>query len=64
MPTAHIVPDLEMYYQTDNFTDPWTEPETVVLLHGNSENGDVWYGWIPHFARRYRVVRPDMRGLD
>ena len=29
-----------------------------MLLHGNSENGDVWYGWVPHLARRYRVVPP------
>ena len=63
MPTARIATDLEMYYQIDDFTDPWREPETIVLLHGNSENGDVWYGWVPHLARRYRVVRPDMRGF-
>ena len=63
MPTTRVATDLEMYYQVDNYTDPWTEPETIVLLHGNSENSDVWYGWIPHLARHYRVVRPDMRGF-
>ena len=63
MPTACVAPDLEMYYQTDDYTDPWTTPDTIVLLHGNSENSDVWYGWIPHLARHYRVVRPDMRGF-
>jgi pimeloyl-ACP methyl ester carboxylesterase len=32
-----------------------------LLLHGNSERGLAWYGWMPQLARRFRVVRPDMR---
>jgi pimeloyl-ACP methyl ester carboxylesterase len=32
-------------------------------LHGNAESGAAWYGWVPHLARHYRVVRPDMRGF-
>jgi pimeloyl-ACP methyl ester carboxylesterase len=51
-----------MYYEVDDFTDPWTEPETILMLHGNCESGAAWYGWVPHLARRFRVVRPDMRG--
>jgi pimeloyl-ACP methyl ester carboxylesterase len=35
----------------------------VLLIHGNNESGAAWYGWVPHLARRYRVVRPDMRGF-
>ena len=63
MPTLQLSPDLEMHYRVDDFTDPWREPETVLMLHGNAESGAVWYGWVPHLARRYRVVRPDMRGF-
>jgi pimeloyl-ACP methyl ester carboxylesterase len=33
------------------------------MLHGNAESGTSWYGWVPTLARRYRVVRPDMRGF-
>lgn len=62
MPTFRSAPDLEMYYQVDDFTDPWTEPETILMLHGNCESGAAWYAWVPHLARRFRVVRPDMRG--
>jgi pimeloyl-ACP methyl ester carboxylesterase len=51
-----------MHYLVDDFTDPWTKPETILLLHGNSESGLAWYGWMPQLARRFRVVRPDMRG--
>lgn len=62
MPTFHSVPGFDTYYEVDDYTDPWTTPETVLLLHGNCESGAAWYGWVPTLARRYRVVRPDMRG--
>lgn len=56
-------PDLEMHYVVDDFTDPWSKPETILLLHGNAESSMAWYAWVPHLARRYRVVRPDRRGF-
>ncbi len=62
MPTARLGNALDMHYEVDDFTDPWTAPETVLLLHGNCESGAVWFGWVPHLAREFRVVRPDMRG--
>ena len=55
--------DLEMHYVVDDFTDPWTRPETILMLHGNAESALAWYAWVPHLARRYRVVRPDRRGF-
>lgn len=63
MPTFRVSPELEMHYRVDDFTDPWTRPDTMLLLHGNAESGAAWYGWVPQLARRYRVVRPDMRGF-
>ncbi|HKA45570.1 MAG TPA: alpha/beta hydrolase [Burkholderiales bacterium] len=63
MPTLHIPPDLYMHYRVDDYTDPWRIAETILMLHGNAESGAVWYGWVPLLARRYRVVRPDMRGF-
>lgn len=63
MPTARVAPDLEMHYRVDDYTDPWRKPEAVLLLHGNNESGAVWFAWVPYLARRYRVVRPDMRGF-
>jgi pimeloyl-ACP methyl ester carboxylesterase len=62
MPTVRIAPDLEMHCLIDDFTDPWRTPDTILLLHGNAESGAAWYGWVPHLARHFRVVRPDMRG--
>ena len=63
MPSFRPSPDLEMHYEVDDFTDPWTTPETVLLLHGNAESGLAWWRWVPKLARQYRVVRPDMRGF-
>src|SRR5260221_1521164 len=63
MPTFRPSPDLDMHYEIDDFTDPWRRPETILLLHGNAESGLAWWAWVPHLARHYRVVRPDMRGF-
>ena len=53
----------ELFYKVDDFTDPWTEPDTVVLHHGMAKNHKLWFGWVPILARRYRVIRFDMRGM-
>ena len=53
----------KLYYRVDDFTDPWCAPETVLFVHGLAESGEAWRAWVPHFARRYRVVRVDLRGF-
>ncbi len=63
MPKLRIDADLEMHYRIDDYTDPWREAETILMLHGNAESGATWFGWVPHLARHYRVVRPDTRGF-
>ena len=63
MPVARVAPDLEMHYVIDDYTDPWREPETILMLHGNTESNVVWYCWVPQLVRHLRVVRPDMRGF-
>jgi pimeloyl-ACP methyl ester carboxylesterase len=62
MPTFETSPGVYLHYLVDDFTEPWREPATIVLLHGNAESGQAWYAWVPLLARRFRVVRPDMRG--
>jgi len=63
MPFAKTSDDLEMYYEVDDFTDPWTKPETIVLHHGNCKSTRFWYRWVPILARHYKVVRLEARGL-
>ena len=63
MPYARIDYSLDMYYDDDDFTDPWRRAETVVLHHGNAKNARLWYAWVPLLARQYRIVRLDARGF-
>jgi len=63
MPTLSLSHGVDLAYQIDDFTDPWTTPETVVCLHGLAEGGIAWRSWVPTLGRHYRVVRPDQRGF-
>jgi 3-oxoadipate enol-lactonase len=58
-----LEPGATLRYFVDDYTDPWREPETVLMLHGIAEQAIIWRPWVPHFARTYRVVRPDLRGF-
>ena len=62
MPTVSAN-NCEMFYEVDNFTDPWrTDTETVWLQHGVGRSTKYWYHWVPALARQYHVIRRDMRG--
>ncbi len=56
-------PGLRMCVRIDDYTDRWSEPATVVCVHGFGESGESWRGWVPHLARDYRIVRIDQRGF-
>jgi pimeloyl-ACP methyl ester carboxylesterase len=47
---------IEMYYETTGHGAP------LVLLHGFNASGQVWSRMVADFAKRYRVVVPDLRG--
>jgi len=63
MRKAAIRPAVWMAYEDHWFGEPWTAPETVVMVHGNSESSRAWTCWVPHLARHYRVIRPDLPGF-
>jgi len=63
MPIQQVAPGLDMHYVVDDFTDPWRKSDAILMIHGNNESGAAWYGWVPQLARRYKIVRPDMRGF-
>ena len=52
----------EIAYRIDDFTDPWTTPDTLVLIHAAMGNMQRWFRWVPRLARRFRIVRMDLRG--
>ena len=54
---------IELYYSVDDYTDPWKNPETVVMHHGMAKSHKLWYAWVPIVARHYKVLRFDMRGM-
>ena len=58
-----ISPGLTLTYTLDDYTDPWREAETIILIHGIAECGEAWHGWVPHLARNYKVIRLDLRGF-
>ena len=42
----------------------WIEqPQTIVFHHGIGANTHIWAEWLPVLAKRYRLVRFDMRGF-
>jgi 3-oxoadipate enol-lactonase len=63
MPLIRTAPDLQTWYRIDDFTDPWSDAPWIVLMHGVAETNDAWFAWIPHLARRYKVLRFDVRGF-
>ena len=55
--------DCRLHYTVDDHTDPWSKPDSVLFVHGFTENTEAWRQWVPHFSRQYRVVRIDQRGF-
>ena len=62
MPSISLSDGCSLHYAWDDFTAPWGQAETVLFIHGNSEDSRAWFGWVPYFARDYRLLRPDWRG--
>ena len=63
MPTVQVDSSLTLYYEDHTFADPWRKPEVVLLIHGVAESSRSWFGWVPHLAREFQVLRPDLRGF-
>jgi len=59
---AEIEPGLKLAYRVEDFTDPWTASDTVLMIHGLAESGESWRAWVPHLSRQYRLLCPDLRG--
>lgn len=53
---------VRLAYRLDDYTDPWKEAPVLVLIHPGMGSAERLYAWVPHFAREFRVVRPDIRG--
>ncbi len=54
---------IQMYYKEDWLGAPWLDGEPALLLHGNLETSEIWYGWVPRMAQQFRLFRPDLPGF-
>jgi 3-oxoadipate enol-lactonase len=61
MPSLRV-DDADLFYHDDDFADPWSPHDAVMLQHGFGRSGNMWYGWVPHLSRDFRVLRMDLRG--
>ncbi len=50
---------VRLNYYIDDYSDPWTKPDTVVMLHPAMGSAKRYYAMVPKLARRYRTVRLD-----
>src|SRR4249919_2918661 len=53
---------VRLAYTIDDFTDPWANAPTLLLLHAAMGHSKRYYAWVPRLCRHYRVVRMDLRG--
>ena len=49
-------------YYIDDFTDPWKNAPTLIMIHSAMASARRFYSMVPALARHYRVVRMDSRG--
>ena len=49
-------------YIYDSFVDPWKPAETILIQHGFARTAQHFYHWVPALARKYNVIRRDLRG--
>jgi len=53
---------IRLAYYVDDYTDPWRAPDTLLMLHSAMGSARRYYAMVPALARRFRVVRLDLRG--
>ena len=63
MPHLDLSADFQPYYEIHDHTDPWTRPESILFVHGFTENLTAFQAWIPHLSRKYRLILFDIRGF-
>src|SRR5258707_14225914 len=54
--------DVRLAYYIDDYTDPWRQADTLLLLHAAVGHAKRFYAWVPGLCPHYRVVRLDLRG--
>jgi 3-oxoadipate enol-lactonase len=63
MPYLERPGEPRLYYELDDYTDPWKDAPYILLQHGYARSSKFWRAWVPYLSRFYKVIRPDLRGL-
>jgi len=63
MPVLRRDREPDLYYEIDDYTDPWANAPYILLQHGFGRSSKFWYRCVPYLARFYRIIRPDLRGF-
>jgi 3-oxoadipate enol-lactonase len=63
MPVLKRIGQPDLYYERDDYTDPWRDAPFIVLQHGFARSSKFWFQWVPYLSRFYKVIRPDLRGF-
>ena len=63
MPYVTVPGAPNLYFELDDYTDPWKHAPYMLLQHGYGRNSVFWHSWVPYLSRHFRVIRPDMRGF-
>ncbi len=63
MPFLHRDREPDLYYEIDDYTDPWKHAPYILLQHGFGRSSKFWYRCVPYLSRFYRIIRPDLRGF-
>ncbi len=53
--TVSLASGIQMYYKEDWLGAPWLTGEPALLLHGNLETHEIWFGWVPRMAQQFRI---------
>lgn len=63
MPEVDVGSGVCLYYELDDFTEPWKAgPPPILFLHGLGGDRRMWLYQVPAFCGRYPTVVVDLRG--
>jgi pimeloyl-ACP methyl ester carboxylesterase len=63
MREVDVRPGVKIAYEEDWFGPAWTEPETLLCIHGVAESSQAWRQWVPVLSGRLRLIRIDVPGF-
>lgn len=58
----HTSDGMRIHYAVDDFSPPWRQRPTIVMLHAAMGSMNRFHNWMPALLGGWRVVRWDMRG--